>query len=476
MKPLFFLAVGLLSVSLAVPQASAFTWLSRIQMEAQALSSAHVKERLEAVKALRTYDIVWTQSYLLKALYDTDTSVQMAAAEVLAEHREKAAIPTFIDWLSKDLRSKRAAAYFLGRMQAKDGVEALVRALGDSDTKVRTACLEALGNIGGPTVVMPIVALLNDRQGLVRQTAIAQLTRLKDRRAVIPLLRYLHDPNLQVRLDSIKAMGVLGDTRASKGLLRELHTASKEIREEVIIALGKMGAKDALAPLLGLFKQTKSRALRNVLLFSIAQIAKKTPTYPPVHLALVLLIESLQNPNKASTEAIRLVGAPMVPFLLEILEDKRLGDRTLAVSLLGEIGDARATTILVQELSRTRVQRKPLLQALAKLHDPKAVRPMLALLDDPSEGLRLQTMQSLEPLLGLQSMVSDVLVKRLQDPSLEIRLLAARYLGRLKARSSVEALLQALTLAQNTELQAHILLALGRLGDARAMPPLLSWL
>ena len=58
------------------------------------------------------------------------------------------------------------------------------------------------------------------------------------------------------------------------------------------------------------------------------------------------------------------------------------------------------------------------------------------LLEDKDASVRLRAMHALDGLLGPQSEAADLIAERLEDSDVEIRLLAAAYLGRMRARSA----------------------------------------
>src|SRR5204863_7740107 len=88
-----------------------FDWAGHVQLDAEGLASDDPAKRLEAVSDLGKYDIALTQAYLLRALSDTDDKVRIAAARTLGRGGSTAAVPTMIEWLTDpDVKVKQVAA------------------------------------------------------------------------------------------------------------------------------------------------------------------------------------------------------------------------------------------------------------------------------------------------------------------------------------------------------------------------------
>ncbi len=466
------LASALLFVvpTVAPRTAAAFEWLGHITEDAKGLDSDDPQTRLAAVRALTRYDIEWTRDYLLATLADDDVHVRTAAGRALAMHKEERALPILIKWLAlPDSQSKQVGASILGDMRAQAAVPALVRALGDSDPLVRSSSLVALGSIGGEAVVIPLVTLLEDDKADVRLVAIEQLQAVGDTRAVIPLVGLFRNSSQRVRIAAMTAVGSLRDTSASDALIRELSDPADPVRLAAIGALGTLRAPGAIDTLMNLMV-TGSTALRSKAASSLAMIAKSHPEHPRSSDAVALLVETLSESRlrNAAMEALRTAGPIAVPHLISHLDGERRGDPVSAVRLLEELGDAQATPALVRELSRGRIPQATTLSALSSVGDSRALLPILGLLDDPSPTVRLGAMHSLEPLLSEPSAAADLLAERLKDPEAEIRRIATRYLGKMKARSAVPALLEIAEKKGDLGLRATALQALGAIGDRRS--------
>src|SRR5258705_5007328 len=71
------------------------------------------------------------------------------------------------------------------------------------------------------------------------------------------------------------------------------------------------------------------------------------------------------------------------------------------------------------------------LKALGATGDAQALVPVLGTLASRDAAIGLAAMEALRPLLGSDARAGDVLIEHLTDDDLEIRVLAAEYLGTL---------------------------------------------
>ena len=86
-----------------------------------------------------------------------------------------------------------------------------------------------------PRIVPATIGLLKDPDWWIRITAAETLGRLKDPRGVQPLIEALSDP--ETRWSAVEALGRIGDLRAAPALSQLLQDPAPEVRIEVIQAL-----------------------------------------------------------------------------------------------------------------------------------------------------------------------------------------------------------------------------------------------
>ena len=459
----------------ARPAAANFDWAGHVELDAAGLSSDDATKRLEAVSDLSKYDIALTQAYLVRALTDDDDKVRLAAAKTLGVGGATVAVPTMTQWLTDpDSKVKQVAADVLGDIGGPEATSALTRSLGDSDSVVRMHAVKALGAIGrrgNPGVVIALLPRLEDDKADVRIATIAQLEELGDRRAVIPLVARFGDTAPEARRSAVRAVGKLGDPSAVPALIRLMNDPNDEVRTAAVGSLGLLGAIDAIDALTDQLT-TGTETYRQKVAYALGQIAAVPRSGKAGEDAMRTLVGNLEatTTRNAAKEALHVAGRAAVPALVAHLQGRIHGDPTSAVGLLAEAGDPRATTTLVAELERGRVAMPLVLKALGATGDPQALVPVLGALASKDAAIRLAAMEALRPLLGSDARAGDVLVEHLGDDDLEIRVLAAEYLGGLGV-GSASARLTTLAAPGNPMRLRHAAIdALGEIGRAGHLP------
>src|SRR5204862_7783236 len=174
--------------------------------------------------------------------------------------------------------------------------------------------------------------------------------------------------------------------------------------------------------------------------------------------------------RNAAREALHVAGRAAVPALVAHLQGRIQGEPATAVALVTEVGDARATAALAAELERGRVVTPAVLKALGATGDPQALVPVLGALASKDAAIRLAAMEALRPLLGSDARAGDVLIEHLADDDLEIRVLAAEYLGVLGVGSSAGKLTALSSPGNPLRLRHAAIDALGEIGRAGHLP------
>jgi len=471
MRQLVLALVLLVVFARAGATAGNFDWAGHVQLDAEGLASDDPAKRLEAVSDLGKYDIALTEPYLLKALGDDDDKVKQAAAKALGIGGTKAAVPAMIEWLTDpDPKIKQVAADVLGEIGGPEATSALTRSLGDSDSSVRMRAVNALGRIGrrgNGAVVLSLIPRLEDDKADVRIATIAQLEELGDRRAVIPLVARFGDTAPEARRTAVRAVGKLGDPSAVPALVRLMNDPNEDVRTAAVGSLGLLGAVDAIDALTEQLS-TGSDTYRQKVAYALGQIAAVPRSGKAGEDAMRTLVQNLEptTSRTAAREALHVAGKAAVPALVAHLQGRIHGDPASAVALLSDAGDPRATATLAAELERGRVAMPLVLKALGATGDPQALVPVLGALASKDAAIRLAAMEALRPLLGSDARAGDVLIEHLADDDLEIRVLAAEYLGSLGVGAAAGKLTALSTAGNPLRLRHAAIDGLGEIGRA----------
>lgn len=166
--------------------AAALVRIGRPAIDSLVLALKDREVREAALEALRRIDRRWAKAGLatavlpefVRTLKDGDEKTREAAARVLGEIGDPAAVDPLADALSDQNEGVReAAAMALGEIGDSRAIPALVMALGTRNTKSFKTLVEALVQIGHATVE-PLVSALKDRQPWVREGAASALVRV----------------------------------------------------------------------------------------------------------------------------------------------------------------------------------------------------------------------------------------------------------------------------------------------------------
>lgn len=118
------------------------------------------------------------------SLQDADPTVRWAALQLLFNIRDPQLGPSLEKMLAED-PDPEVRMKVVGMFKGQENLSrlgALVRGLNDSDPQVRIASLQALGDIGDPSVCTWVTALLKDAEPTVRIEALRALGRFQDKR------------------------------------------------------------------------------------------------------------------------------------------------------------------------------------------------------------------------------------------------------------------------------------------------------
>ncbi|HET9623603.1 MAG TPA: HEAT repeat domain-containing protein [Kofleriaceae bacterium] len=475
-KILRFVLGGLVAAALAARPARAnFDWAGHVALDAEGLTSDDVTKRADAVNALAKYDVALTQPYLMRAITDADDRVRIPAALALGLGGATAVVPVMSEWLTDpDTKLKQAAADVLGDVGGPEATAALVRSLGDTDSSVRLHAVKALGQIGkrgNLGVVTALLPRLEDDKADVRIATIGQLEELGDRRAVIPLVARFSDTAPEARRSAVRAVGKLGDPSAVPALIRLMNDPNEDVRTAAVGALGLLGAVDAIDALTEQLT-TGSETYRQKVAYALGQIAAVPRAGKAGEDAMRTLVQNLESATtrNAAKEALHIAGKAAVPALVAHLQGRLHGDPAAAIALLSDAGDPRATAALTAELERGRVAIPLVLKALGATGDPQALVPVLGTLSSKDPAIRLAAMEALRPLLGSDARAGDVLIEHLADPDLEVRVLAAEYLGTLGVGAAAAKLTALAGPGNPIRLRHAAVDALGEIGRAGHLP------
>ena len=422
---------------------------------------------------------------LVVSLGDSDAPVRTAASEALVRIGGPAVEPLIAALRSQDhvMLVRVAASEALVRIGAP-AVEPLIAALTDEDRGLRMVAVGALVDIGGPAVGPLIVALEHDDPSV--RAAVGEALVDIGRPAIEPLTAAVK--RWDVREAAAAALDALGWSVRRDEAGAAYWVAKREWDECLLI-----GAP-AVKPLVAALKRGDKED-RRCAAEALARIG--TPSVEP-------LIAAVEDGGRnallraSAGETLVRIGAPSVAPLAAALKRGDQGTRKFATEALVKIGTSAVQPLIAALKDDDSDVRRYAARALGRIRDAAAVEPLLGALEAGDAGLSRYANEALVE-IGIPAV--DALITALEFGDREVRRSAAAALGRIGDEGAVEALVAAFLAGDPsvrgsaTEALVEIggpsvgpligalgdekvgkfaAVALGRLGDARAVEPLMA--
>jgi HEAT repeat protein len=233
-----------------------------------------------------------------------------------------------------------------------------------------------------------------------------------------------------VRVSAARALGEIGDPRAVDPLIQAFDDKVMEVRDAAVDALGKIG-KPAVQPL-GAVLQANDWHI-----------------------------------NRSAAKALGRIGDTLsVDYLIAALGDEKLKFmvRDDVITALGLTGDTRAVEPLIHRLKEEgQSVSANVVRVLGDFHDLRAIEPLKTVLKNKDERVRKAAAESLDKLGWKPDQTEDSIAYWLQKDDVD----QCVKLG----SKAVESLIDGL---KNDNTLVPAAAALGRIGDTRAVKPLIA--
>ena len=330
----------------------------------------------------------------------------------------------------------------------------LAAGLRDDDWKVRRAAVERLAHEANPDLLDTLLASLRveHRDFNVLSSAL-QLLATSELDVTAPLAALLREPDTDLRIQAALALGERQTQGAVDALIGALQDPDVNVRYHAIEALGRMRAPDAVD--------------------AVCDVAESEDFF--------LVFPAI--------DALARIGDPRVaPRLVPML--RRANVAEAAADALGELGSADVVRPLVEALNGGGPA-EPVARALARIHDryerhygggaliaaefQAAVAPAGAQrILDAVQGAGQDDLRALVLVLGWLRgpAVERALTRLLAQPAVRADVIEAI----VRQDTGIVALLIEQLQAEDPDTRLAAIVAVGRLGDARATLPLVSLL
>ena len=356
-----------------------------------ALSDDDPTVRLEAARALARHQVVEAVPLISEWLKSPDRELRTTVAELLGTFGDAAATAAIGRALGDaEPTVRRAAVEALGRIGGASAVLPLIGRLDDEQVQVRRAAVERLRDLGDVRAVLPLLERLSDSSAEVRVQAVLALGRLADAGAGPALVRLLREPDYDLRIAAVESLGHLRLPETSRALSPLLYRTPDELGAKVAEALGRIADAHALEALVRL---TRHEPLRLA-----ATEALKLAGAAVVGPLAACLDASIDACDVATAvEVLGALGdARAVPALVAELERGRLQRRDRIVEALARLADPRTLGPLLALLGDPDAAlRRLAASAITPMLDARAISALLDALDDPDEEVRARVIDHL---------------------------------------------------------------------------------
>ncbi|HEY0755203.1 MAG TPA: HEAT repeat domain-containing protein [Ktedonobacteraceae bacterium] len=374
------------------------------------------------------------------------------------------------------------------RQTTKPTLETIQTELADPDYKVRKEAIKQLMRYHRKQAFEPLSGMLQDARGDVRAKVVQALGKLKDARALLPVLGLLGDKHSGTRAQVVRALGNCGDRSVVPLLLDLLNDPKPQMRMYAARSLGQLRDLNALPAVLAYLECVKSTD-DSAELYHVA-CAVRDFDVPGVIEPLLALYQPtvighpVLMPNYwLVTEVLSKQGEHTWPILLEILVDQ-----TRPAEVRACVADAlsrRPRPEYLQPLLAALTDDKSYVcvnaaAALKKLRDPLAIEPLARLLDDARENVLIAAIEALSALhatIIVNRLVAMLSVTSFTRPEVYTVLAAViKALGQLGDAQVVRPLLDAFCQPLHFSCLSEIATTLCKLNDRMVVEPLLKHL
>ncbi|MBI3037676.1 HEAT repeat domain-containing protein, partial [bacterium] len=420
-----------------------------------ALESQDKERRYWAIKILGQMKEASTFQEVKRLLSDSDSEIRMAAVQAMGDFLHPDSIPLLIERFTDSSWVVRREAHYALVKFGEQGIDLLIKSLDSPEEDVRYWVLRSLGKINPSNLLPILVKLLKDKSWNIRKTAAEILGNFGE--PVLPdLMNLAQEADSEVRFWILQALGKIGSLNSLPILFQALDDISEAIRNSAQKALVNYGPSivDDLLPLL---KSDQRRLLE-----SVSLTLQQMPSNVMVPKLCQLLGKGNDHLNywlRRTLEGFGRVSHKSVKNLRNSKANEVRRQAVLAFSAIGSSEDAEdLIPFLKDEHWPVRIATA---ETLGFLKNREAVEPLMNALEDDDEDLSLAATKSLG-LLGDERAVPALLFA-LNRESWALRFHILSMLGKMKVKRAVPDLLKLFD-EDSLDLKISILKTLGEIG------------
>ena len=367
---------------------------------------------------------------ILHVFMEGDLEEQRAATQELKEMGLNAIDPLIqIIRDEKERKSIRLEAARAIVVLGSDSVEPLLVLLIEDDIITRMAAIRSLGAIGDAKAVPKLQDHLYAEEQKIRLAAIWALGQIKDKQAIPSLLSLLNESDWGIHIEAIEALITIGDETALlksiNPLMHAIYNDDANIRRIAVTLLEKIKDKVDIATFADIFSTQKDPILRKRLIEAIGELRD-----PRTISLLVSVIEEEENAalRASALESLQKVDTEEAyKWAINGLSDENENVRYIAVDVLKKLKDKRAVKPLIATLNDEKLI-KATIEALGEIGDPDAVDSLIQILENPNPLLRASVVIALGTIDTDSKKTVKPLIKAMNDTDEEIRCLSKHIL------------------------------------------------
>lgn len=293
---------------------------------------------------------------------------------------------------NEDIETCRAAIVAIGRIGDSRAVSALIDIL-DRDDELTVVAIGALAKIGDRRSFHALLELMGHSNVAIRQAVVGALNSIGHPEMPEYIKDYLVNPNPLVRESAVKIAGYFGYPDCVDLLLSLAKDEDENVRAAVIEHIPYLESEKGLSALIEAIKNDTAK---------VRAACARAFSHMEGHEALKYLITALEDEDPwVRYFACRSLGRIGIHDALNALtkiaeEDKARYVRFAAIEAIGNIGGARAVSVLSvfsnsfdQDIARSAIS------ALGKVGHPDALNPLFSALKSSNPELQRDAARAL---------------------------------------------------------------------------------
>ncbi|HEX7013832.1 MAG TPA: HEAT repeat domain-containing protein, partial [Steroidobacteraceae bacterium] len=380
------------------------------------------------------------------------------------------AIPKILDALAV-ADKKETAAYvdILTQLIDNRSFPLVAQALVDGNPRTIAGVIWALSASRNYSATL-LVELLG-RDDVSKPAVLEIIAAQKNRFTVRDLLQHAYKQEANEKAALFKIIGELADESAIPELVSRIEGKDSVARLQIIEILSRFNQPPVAAAIQTQLKDPNKQIRK-------AALAALSKMDGPINIGPVCQL--LRDPDidvagQAIDLVVRVRDPETMKHLIDVLKDENEYARRAAVEVLNHLGTTKDIKYLLQAIKdddwwvRTRAA-----DALGKIGGPRVVDAVIELVRDEDEDVRRAAIEILNQTKDERAV--NFLIEATRDKDWWVSERAVDALAEIGSRKAVPALLELLNNQENTRSLPTVARALGKLGDAKVIEPLVRLL